>query len=43
MTEIEILNLIHTDLGYICCLLIFFVVVVILKYCYKLLDMFFKF
>lgn len=43
MTELEILELIHTDLGYIVCFLVFFVVVIILKYIYKFFDMIFKF
>lgn len=43
MSEVELLNLIHTDLGYIVCFLIFFVLVIILKYIYKFFDMLFKF
>jgi len=43
MTELEILKLIHNDLGCIVCFLIFFVVVIILKYIYKFFDMIFHF
>lgn len=43
MNELEILELIHTDLGYIICFLVFFVLVIILKYIYKFFDMIFKF
>lgn len=43
MTELELLKLIHTDLGYIVCFLIFFVLVIILKYIYKFFDMIFRF
>lgn len=43
MTEVELLNLIHTDLGYIVCFLIFFVLIIILKYIYNFFDMLFKF
>lgn len=43
MTELELLELIHTDLGVICSLLIFFTLVIILHYCYKFFDMMFKF
>ena len=43
MTEIELLNLIHTDLSCIACILIFFVLVILLKYSYKFFDMIFKF
>ena len=42
MSEIELLNLIHTDLGYICSLVIFFVLVVLCYFAYKFFDMFFK-
>lgn len=38
----EQLTQIHNDLGFICCFLVFFVLVVLLKYAYKLFDMFFK-
>lgn len=43
MTELELLELIHTDLGTIVCFLIFFVVCIILKYVYKFFDMIFQF
>lgn len=43
MSEVEILNLIHNDLGVIACLLIFFIMVTILKYIYKFFDMLFHF
>lgn len=43
MSEIELLEAIHNDLGVITCFLIFFTLVVILKYCYKFFDMIFKF
>lgn len=43
MTEIELLNLIHEDLGVLCCFLIFFVLVIILYFAYKFFDMIFKF
>lgn len=43
MTEVELLELIHSDLGIICCFLIFFVLVIILYFCYKFFDMIFKF
>lgn len=43
MNEIEILTLIHNDLGYIVCFLVFFVLVIILKYIYKFFDMLFHF
>ena len=42
MSEIELLNLIHTDLGNICSLGIFFVLVVLCYFTYKFFDMFFK-
>lgn len=42
ITYDEQLNQIHNDLGFICCFLVFFVLVVLLKYAYKLFDMFFK-
>lgn len=35
------LDLLHTDLGFICCFIVFFVLVVLLKYVYKFFDMFF--
>lgn len=43
MNEVDILNLIHTDLGYIICFLVFFVLVILLKYIYKFFDMIFHF
>lgn len=43
MSEVDLLNLIHTDLGYIICFLVFFVLIIILKYTYKFFDMLFKF
>ena len=43
MSELELLNLIHTDLGVICCFLVFGVLVLLLYYAYKFFDMFFKF
>lgn len=43
ITEIDMLTLIHNDLGVIACLLLFFVLVVILKYIYKFFDMLFHF
>lgn len=43
MTELELLQLIHTDLGYIACFLIFFTIVIILYFIYKFFDMIFKF
>ena len=43
MTEIELLEAIHNDLGVVSCFLIFFTLVTILKYSYKFFDMIFKF
>lgn len=43
MSELELLELIHNDLGAIVCFLIFFVVCIILKYAYKFFDMIFQF
>ena len=43
MSELELLQLIHTDLGYIACFLIFFILVIILYFSYKFFDMMFKF
>ena len=43
MSELELLKLIHTDLGVIICFLVFFVLVIILKYIYKFFDMIFHF
>lgn len=43
MSEVDMLELIHNDLGVIACLLIFFVVIIILKYIYKFFDMLFHF
>ena len=43
MNELELLELIHTDLSYIICFLVFFVLVIILKYIYKFFDMIFQF
>lgn len=43
MNEVELLQLIHQDLGVLCCFLIFFVLVIILHYTYKFFDMIFKF
>jgi len=43
MTELELLELIHNDLGIICCFLIFYVLVIILKYIYKFFNMIFQF
>lgn len=43
MTELELLEAIHTDLSCIVCFLIFFVLVIILKYVYKFFDMIFQF
>ena len=43
MSEIELLKLIHYDLGCIVCFLVFFVLVIILKYIYKFFDMIFHF
>lgn len=40
--EIEMLQTIHNDLGFICCFLVIFVVFILLKYAYKWFDMFFK-
>lgn len=42
ITYDEQLNQIHNDLGFICSFLVFFVLVILLKYAYKLFDMFFK-
>ncbi len=43
MSEIELLSLIHSDLGYLCCFLIIIILFIILKYTYKFFDMIFKF
>ena len=43
MSEIELLELIHTDLAYIICFLVFFVLIILLKYIYKFFDMIFQF
>ncbi len=43
MTELELLELIHTDLSVVVCFLIFFVLCIILKYIYKFFDMIFQF
>ena len=43
MTEIDLLNLIHQDLGILCSFLIFFTLVIILYFAYKFFDMIFKF
>lgn len=43
MSEVELLELIHTDLSCIACFLVFFAFVIILKYIYKFFDMIFKF
>lgn len=43
MSEIELLAMIHTDLGNICAILIFFVLVTILKYSYKFFNMIFRY
>ena len=43
MTEIDLLNLIHQDLGILCSFLIFFALVIILYFTYKFFDMIFKF
>lgn len=37
----DMLNTIHTDLGFICCFLVFFVLVILLRYIYKFFNMFF--
>ncbi len=37
----EMLNTLHTDLGFICSFLVFFTLVIILKYVYKFFNMFF--
>lgn len=42
MTEIELLELIHTDLGCILAFLLFFTLVILLKYIYKFFGMFFN-
>lgn len=42
MTEVELLTLIHSDLGCIIGFLLFFVIVILLKYIYKFFGMFFK-
>ena len=42
ITYDEQLEQIHNDLGFICCFLVFFVLIILLKYAYKLFDMFFK-
>lgn len=42
ITYNEQLELIHNDLGFICCFLVVFVLFILLKYAYKFLDMFFK-
>ena len=43
MNELELLELIHTDLGNICAILIFFVLETILKYIYRFFNMIFRF
>ena len=43
MTELELLEMIHNDLGYICCFLIVFTLVIILNYIYKFFNMLFRF
>lgn len=43
MTEVELLQLIHQDLGVLCSFLIFFVLVILLYFAYKFFDMIFKF
>jgi len=41
MNEIELLNLIHTDLGVVCSLLIFFAIILLMYFVYKFFRMFF--
>lgn len=43
MTEVELLQLIHEDLGILCCFLIFFTLVILLYFAYKFFDMIFQF
>lgn len=43
LTEVELLQQIHNDLGIITCFIIFFVLVIILKYAYKFFNMIFQF
>lgn len=43
MSELELLELIHTDLSCIASFLVFFTLVVILYFAYKFFDMLFKF
>ena len=43
LSEVELLNLIHTDLGVIACFLIFFTIIIILYFIYKFFDMIFRF
>lgn len=42
MNEIELLQLVHNDLGAIASLLIFFVIVLLCYFAYKFFDMFWK-
>lgn len=42
MNEIDLLQLLHTDLSAIACLIIFFVIVLICYFAYKFFDMFWK-
>lgn len=43
MTEVELLQMIHTDLGNICAILIFFVLIELLKYIYRFFNMIFRY
>lgn len=42
MTELELLELIHNDIGCVIGFLLFLVLVILLKYIYKFFGMFFK-
>lgn len=43
METVELLQLIHADLGNICAILIFFVLITILKYIYRFFNMIFRY
>ena len=43
MSELELLNLIHTDLGAIVSFLVFFSLVILMYFVYKFFNMFFRF
>ena len=43
MNELELLNMIHTDLSAIASFLVFFTLVIVCYFIYKFFDMMFKF